>query len=97
MNRLDELRAKRREIYAIAKRHKVKRLYVFGSCARGEDTPESDVDFLAEFSHDASLFNLFHFQNEMEGYLKCHVDTVPLDALEDSSFDHAVRKEMLPL
>ena len=30
---LDEIRAKRDEIYAIAKRHKAEKLWVFGSCA----------------------------------------------------------------
>ena len=35
---LDEIRAKRDEIYAIAKRHKAEKLWVVGLCARGEVT-----------------------------------------------------------
>ena len=35
---LDEIRAKRNEIYEIARRHKAERLWVFGSCARKEVT-----------------------------------------------------------
>ena len=31
---LDEIRAKRDEIYAIARAHKAEKLWVFGSCAR---------------------------------------------------------------
>ena len=46
---LDEIRAKREEIYAIARAHKAEKLWVFGSCARKEETPESDVDFLVKF------------------------------------------------
>lgn len=34
---LDEIRAKREEIYAVARVHKAERLCVFGSCARKED------------------------------------------------------------
>ena len=34
---LDEMRARREEIHAIAKRHKAERLRVFGSCARREE------------------------------------------------------------
>ena len=34
---LDEIRARREEIYAIARRHKAERLWVFGSCARREE------------------------------------------------------------
>ena len=50
---LDEIRAKRDEIYAIAKRHKAEKLWVFGSCARKEENPSSDVDFLVKFNDDA--------------------------------------------
>ena len=46
---LDEIRAKRDDLYAIARKHKAERLWVFGSCARKEERPDSDVDFLVEF------------------------------------------------
>ena len=46
---LDEIRAKRDEIYAIARRHKAEKLWVFGSCARKEERPDSDVDFLVKW------------------------------------------------
>ena len=49
MCKLDEICAKRDEIYAIAKSHKAEKLWVFGSCARKEETPESDVDFLVKW------------------------------------------------
>ena len=51
---LDEIRAKRDEIYAIARAHKAEKLWVFGSCARKEETPESDVDLLVKFGKDVS-------------------------------------------
>jgi len=51
---LDTIRAKRDEIYALAKKHKAEKLWVFGSCARKEETPESDVDLLVKFLPDAS-------------------------------------------
>ncbi|MBR0196986.1 MAG: nucleotidyltransferase domain-containing protein [Kiritimatiellae bacterium] len=46
---LDEIMAKRDEIYAIARKHKAEKLWVFGSCARKEERPDSDVDFLVKF------------------------------------------------
>jgi len=49
---MDTIRAKRDEIYAVARRHKAEKLWVFGSCARGEETPESDVDFLVKWNPD---------------------------------------------
>ena len=46
---LDEIRAKRDELYKIAKRYNAERLWVFGSCARKEERPDSDVDILVKF------------------------------------------------
>ena len=41
---MDEIRAKRDEIYAIARRHKAERLWVFGSCASREERPDCDIE-----------------------------------------------------
>lgn len=43
---LDELCARRDEILTIAARHGVRSVRVIGSVARGEDRPDSDIDFL---------------------------------------------------
>ena len=51
---LDKIRAKRDELYAIARRHKAERLWVFGSCARREERPDSDVDILVKFGDGPS-------------------------------------------
>ena len=59
---LDEIRAKRDEIYAIARAHKAEKLWVFGSCARNEETPESDVDFLVKFNGGVGLSELIVFE-----------------------------------
>jgi predicted nucleotidyltransferase len=46
---LDELRTQKREaILAIAARHGVTRIHVFGSFARGEARSDSDLDLLIE-------------------------------------------------
>jgi predicted nucleotidyltransferase len=45
---LELIRQKREEILRIAARHGVLRIRVFGSVARGEAGPQSDVDFLVE-------------------------------------------------
>lgn len=54
MSLLEAIRAKRDQVYAIAKEHKAEKLWVFGSCARGEETADSDVDLLVKFSPEAS-------------------------------------------
>ena len=73
---LNEIRAKRDEIYAIAGRHKAEKLWVFGSCARKEETPESDVDFLVEFGKGSSLLSHVHLMNAFRDLLGRNVDVV---------------------
>jgi len=51
---LDTIQAKREEIHAIARKHKAEKLWVFGSVARKEERPDSDIDFLVKFQPHAS-------------------------------------------
>jgi predicted nucleotidyltransferase len=53
---LDELRAHREEILAIAARHGAGNVRVFGSVVRGEAEQDSDVDFLIDIV-DMSRFS----------------------------------------
>ena len=95
---LDEIRAKREEIYAIARAHKAEKLWVFGSCARKEETPGSDVDFLVKFGENIGLFELFDFEQELSDQVGRKVDLVNSAALERSPcFAYNVKKEMVAL
>ncbi len=71
------LRRRRREVVALATRHGVRVLGVFGSVARGEDRPDSDVDLLVELPTGMGLFALARVQNELEALLGSPVDLVP--------------------
>ncbi|ANF59134.1 nucleotidyltransferase family protein [Halotalea alkalilenta] len=53
---LDELHRQRDTIEALARRYGARRIRVFGSVARGEEGPDSDVDFLVEFEPGYDLF-----------------------------------------
>ena len=61
MCQLDNIMDKRDIIHKLAKRHKVKKVFVFGSCARKEENSASDIDFLMEFEHDASFRDNIEF------------------------------------
>lgn len=61
----------------------VKSLDIFGSVARDEARPDSDVDCLVEFSIEASLFDLFRVRHYLEGLLNCEVDLGTKDALRE--------------
>lgn len=52
----------------------VKSLELFGSVARDRAKPDSDVDFLVDFSRPVGLFGLFCIQHYLEGILECSVD-----------------------
>ena len=73
---LDEIRAKRDEIYAIARRHKAEKLWVFGSCARREERPDSDVDLLVKFGDDASLLDIVHIRDAVRELFSREADVV---------------------
>ena len=85
---LDEIRAKRDEIYAIARRHKAEKLWVFGSCARKEERPDSDID----------LFDQGAIQSGLSSILGQGVDVVDSDALSrEPYFAYTVRKDLVAL
>lgn len=95
---LDELKRQRAEIYEIAKRNKAKMVFVFGSCARKEETPESDVDFLVEFQDGATLFDHGGLYYELSQFLKRPVDVIDMRGLKTGSeFERSVKEEMVLL
>ena len=67
----DELR----EVFGVAS------LSVFGSMARGEQTPESDVDILVEFERPIGLLRFVELRLRLEALLGRPVDLVEPDAL----------------
>jgi predicted nucleotidyltransferase len=54
----------------------VRTLSVFGSVARDQAGPGSDVDFVVEFQTPVSFFELFDLQDRLEAILGCKVDLV---------------------
>ena len=96
MCQLDRLRNLRGELYEIARKHKAGKVYVFGSYARREETPDSDIDFVVEFN-GASAFDHMRLELEWSDFLEKSVDVVSMGALGVDSFANQVRKEMVPL
>lgn len=97
MSRLELLKNQRDAIYRIARKHKVNKLYVFGSCARGDDTPDSDVDFIAEFAPEATLFDHAGAEYDIAEFLVRKVDIVDADVLQDDRFGRNAKADMVLL
>jgi hypothetical protein len=53
---LNELQTKKNDILTLASRYGARRIRVFGSVARGEEHPNSDIDFLVDFPSGYDLF-----------------------------------------
>ena len=78
------------EILATLKRHLpdleevygVKRLGVFGSYARGESRPKSDLDLLVEFDRAPTMFEFVRLERELAALLGIKVDLVMKTALK---------------
>lgn len=92
---LDELRRRRDDITAIARRRGVTRLYVFGSVARGDAGPTSDVDLLVEFEPGRSLLDQVHLIDELGRLLDTRIDVVARGGLLDR--DRHILDEAVPL
>ena len=55
--------------------------YLFGSVARDEAGPESDIDILVRFDKPRGLFAFVHTKHELEDALGRKVDLVEMGAL----------------
>jgi predicted nucleotidyltransferase len=71
---LNELKAKRNKILQLADKYGAKNLRVFGSFARDEDLPESDIDFLTDM--EGSLLKRIALIQELEDLLGRKVDVM---------------------
>ena len=70
------LLSKRQEILQIASRNGAYNVRVFGSVARSEARPDSDVDFLVNLEANRSLLDLARLLRELQTLLDCPVDVV---------------------
>lgn len=72
---LAELRQHKPEILRITEGYGISNVRVFGSVARGEERPESDVDLLIKVT-TPQPFGSIAFKLDMEVLLGCPVDVV---------------------
>ena len=70
------LREKRTDILRVAASHGARKVRIFGSVARGETGPESDLDLLIDLEPGRSLLDHAALLLELEAILGCKVDVV---------------------
>lgn len=96
---LEELRKHKPQIEAIAAKHGITNIRVFGSVVRGDARPDSDVDLLVTYpppEAHLTLFDLVDMQDEMQKILNRSVDIV-CDAALHRHIGPAVLREARPL
>lgn len=79
--------AHRGELKAIVARHHGRSVAVFGSVARGDEGPQSDIDLLVEFEQGASLFDQVRIGQDAAELLGRRVDVVSAGALRAEDED----------
>ena len=79
---MEELRRRRDEITGVAQTHGASAVRVFGSVARGDARPGSDLDVLVEMGEGPSLFEQTALQSDLEDLLQCPVHVVTTNGLK---------------
>jgi uncharacterized protein len=89
------LAAKKGDILRIAAKHGACNLRVFGSVARGEARPDSDVDFLVDMEPGRTLLDLGGFLMEVRDLLGMEVDVVTEHGLKPRIREHVLKEAEL--
>ena len=78
----------------IARRHGVDKVRVFGSEARGEAGPASDIDLLIQLAPGRGFRDLMDFCEEIEEALQRKVDVVTEDGLSPFIRQRVLREDV---
>jgi len=93
---IDEIIGDKREaILRLAAEHGASNVRVFGSVARGEARPDSDVDLLITFPENRSIFDLVGLWLDTKDLMERDVSLIA-DAIDDKRFLNRILKDAVP-
>lgn len=92
MNLQQLLEENRDAIQRLAAEHGAYNLRVFGSTARGDFRPDSDIDLLVEFEPGRSLIDRVALKQDLEDLLGCKVDIIRESGLREVVREHVLRE-----
>jgi predicted nucleotidyltransferase len=73
------------------------RISIFGSYARGEQKPTSDLDILIRFKNGISLLKLVQIQQELSDQLGISVDLVTENSLKNLRLKNYIEKDLITI
>ena len=76
MSEFQKIQQKKKEILLVAQQHGIVNIRIFGSVARGEDNPQSDIDLLVDLEKGRTLFDLGGALVKLQDLLGRKVDIV---------------------
>lgn len=88
---------KREDILRLAEKYGATNVRVFGSVARGDATPQSDVDLLVTFRSGASLYDLAGLSRDLTGLLGHSVDVLSDHPRLRDRLRRNILREVVPL
>jgi uncharacterized protein len=92
---LDTLREKRAEILQIAANHGAFNVRVFGSVVRGQETPDSDIDFLIDYDLEKTTpWFPVRLIRDLEAVLEKKVDVVTAAGLKARIRDEVLQESV---
>lgn len=89
---MEIIRAKRTEIIDIAQKYGAENIRIFGSVAKGEETDNSDIDFLVDMQKKPNLLNRIGLMQELEDFLGRKVEVVTVKNLRDYFRDKIIQE-----
>lgn len=96
MNIRELLQSKRTDILQLADKYGASNVRIFGSVARDEMRPDSDIDFLIDLAPDRSLLDHIALMQDLEDLLGHKVDVATVRGLREH-VKQRILKEAVPL
>jgi predicted nucleotidyltransferase len=89
---LENVKKKRQRIFEVAREHGAENIRIFGSVARGEAGPQSDIDFLISLEPGRSALDIGGFLMDLQDLLGCRVDIVTESGLNKLIKDQVLKE-----